>query len=64
MGWWAILGRWTSRFAGLGVVGIEERMVGACGFELRDPVPEGVLLIEVAYVRHIESDVSGDGKGE
>jgi len=42
--------------ARFGVVGIEEWVVGSCGLELRDPVPEGVLLVEVAYVGHDECD--------
>ncbi len=40
--------------ARFGVIGVEERVVGACGLELRDPVPEGILLVEVAYVGHVE----------
>lgn len=49
-------GRWATVFAGFGVVSVEERVVGACGFELGDPVPEGILLVEMANVRHFDYD--------
>lgn len=45
--------RSTVVFAGLGVVGGEERVVGAVGFEVRNEVPEGSCLVEVAYGRHV-----------
>ncbi len=50
--------------ARFGVVGIEEWVVGSGGLELRDPVPEGVLLIEVAYVGHDECDDVGKREAE
>lgn len=39
-------------FSSLRVVGVGEGVVGAGGFELGDPIPERVLLVEVAYVCH------------
>ena len=39
----------TVVLAGLGVVGGEERMVAAVGFEVRNEVPEGSCLVEVAH---------------
>lgn len=39
---------WATRRARVRVVGVEEWVVGPCGLELGDPVPKGVLLVEVA----------------
>ena len=44
----AILGRWTARFARLGIVGVGERVVGVGAVEAGDEVPEGILLVEKA----------------
>lgn len=45
-----MLERWAMVFTSFGVVGVEERVVGACGLQLRDPAPKGGLLVKVAYV--------------
>ena len=41
------MGRWTTRFARLKVVGIEEGVVGVVAIEPAEAVPEAILLIEV-----------------
>lgn len=43
-----VFGRRTTRFTGLGVVGVGEGVVCVGAVEAGDEVPEGVLLVEKA----------------